>query len=518
MGIDNTLVMNENISAEKDYIFLLSDEVLKNCKRLTNGVYGRVYTSYLEDEEVILKRNTVHNSLRGIGSLKEIDLLRKVEYPFIVGLKGVTTDQIDIDYEDAHPSSSDEFLEDYKEDVISLIFEKADMTLEELTTKYKIPFATLRRILTQLMLSIEYMHHYRIIHRDLKPENILCRVKKPSGSTLSPEDVEIAICDFGMSDYWCKYDVQDNEVVTEYYRAPEITPSRKHYDMKIDIWSVGCIAYECFTGKALYDVSSKFKKLPRDITQWKKHIMAETTLLEIEEKNQLCDLLLNTLRSSPGSRYIAKQVLELDFFKAEKALIDEKKRECPLNAIYLTGFSVKKTELRDFFFEMIREMHSNTQLRQLSWFCDRMLFTAASIFDSVVSIIDVDTIDYKREFLMAILYIAAKFHTEKQYAAPEEIMMNITETSVSCMLKYEMLIVADVLNFRISKPTLYNRISDVEAPKDHVEKALDVLQKLKDGIYTVEELYQGHIQPVIEARKTNRKTTTKTRKTQKKEY
>ena len=47
------------------------------------------------------------------------------------------------------------------------------------------------------------------------------------------------------------------EVVTQYYRAPEILLGAKHYTNSIDIWSVGCIFGELLGRRILFQVCLK---------------------------------------------------------------------------------------------------------------------------------------------------------------------------------------------------------------------------------------------------------------------
>jgi len=42
------------------------------------------------------------------------------------------------------------------------------------------------------------------------------------------------------------------EVVTQYYRAPEMMMGAKHYTSAIDVWSVGCIFAELVTRRILF--------------------------------------------------------------------------------------------------------------------------------------------------------------------------------------------------------------------------------------------------------------------------
>lgn len=62
------------------------------------------------------------------------------------------------------------------------------------------------------------------------------------------------ICDFGLA----RVEEPDEtkhmtqEVVTQYYRAPEILMGAKHYTAAIDVWSVGCIFAELVTRRILF--------------------------------------------------------------------------------------------------------------------------------------------------------------------------------------------------------------------------------------------------------------------------
>ena len=71
---------------------------------------------------------------------------------------------------------------------------------------------------------------------------------------------QLVLTDFGSS---FKIDeLEDDELQTRYYRAPEVILGMK-YNEKIDIWSIGCILYELYTGKILFD-PEKDKKYTRD--------------------------------------------------------------------------------------------------------------------------------------------------------------------------------------------------------------------------------------------------------------
>jgi nemo like kinase len=51
------------------------------------------------------------------------------------------------------------------------------------------------------------------------------------------------------------------EVVTQYYRAPELLLGAQHYAYAIDVWSVGCIFAELLGRRILFQASSPLKQV-----------------------------------------------------------------------------------------------------------------------------------------------------------------------------------------------------------------------------------------------------------------
>ena len=76
-----------------------------------------------------------------------------------------------------------------------------------------------------------YIHSKRVLHRDLKPQNFLIK----DSNTLK-------IADFGLArGFGIPVKNYTNEVVTLWYRAPEILLGETEYGMDIDVWSIGVI-------------------------------------------------------------------------------------------------------------------------------------------------------------------------------------------------------------------------------------------------------------------------------------
>lgn len=95
-----------------------------------------------------------------------------------------------------------------------------------------------------MLKALEYIHSLNLIHCDLKPENIL--IKSYSRS-------EVKVIDFGSSCFI--HDHLSSYVQSRSYRAPEVILGCK-YDYKIDIWSLGCILAELWTGYVLFQNDS----------------------------------------------------------------------------------------------------------------------------------------------------------------------------------------------------------------------------------------------------------------------
>ncbi|KAI7869583.1 kinase-like domain-containing protein [Spinellus fusiger] len=98
----------------------------------------------------------------------------------------------------------------------------------------------IKRFTVQLLQSLSLMYKHRLVHCDLKPENIL--LKHPAKST-------IKVIDFGSS-------CLDSEKVYTYiqsrfYRSPEVILGMT-YTMAIDMWSLGCILAELYTGLPIF--------------------------------------------------------------------------------------------------------------------------------------------------------------------------------------------------------------------------------------------------------------------------
>ncbi|KAH7329396.1 kinase-like domain-containing protein [Stachybotrys elegans] len=139
------------------------------------------------------------------------------------------------------------------------------------------PNSQIQNFARQLLTSVAFLHDLNLIHTDLKPENILLcdnayqtftyNRKIPSSSTTINRqatqrrvllDTEIQLIDFGSATFQDEY--HSSVVSTRHYRAPEIILGLG-WSFPCDIWSIGCILVEFFTGDALFQTHDNLEHL-----------------------------------------------------------------------------------------------------------------------------------------------------------------------------------------------------------------------------------------------------------------
>lgn len=73
---------------------------------------------------------------------------------------------------------------------------------------------------------------------------------------------ELKICDFGLARAKSiPTKSYSNEVVTLWYRPPDVLLGNTEYDCSIDMWGIGCIFYEMVTGRTFFPGSSVRQQL-----------------------------------------------------------------------------------------------------------------------------------------------------------------------------------------------------------------------------------------------------------------
>jgi len=110
-----------------------------------------------------------------------------------------------------------------------------------------------KSILYQLLQAVEYLHSKCVLHRDLKPQNILIN---DQGFT--------KLADFGLARaYQIPLRPYTHEVITLWYRAPEILLGTLEYSTAVDIWSIGAIFAELSNKVPFFPGDSEIDQLYR---------------------------------------------------------------------------------------------------------------------------------------------------------------------------------------------------------------------------------------------------------------
>lgn len=176
-----------------------------------------------------------------------------------------------------------------------------------------------------MLTGLYYCNINRIIHRDLKPQNLLIT-----------NDLKLKLADFGLSRMFSlPMGKMTHEIITLWYRPPEVLLGIDNYTTKVDSWSVGCIMAEMLTEKPLFpgdcEIGQIFKifqvvgtpnediwpgvmKLPEfklSFPQWKKQKFEE--LFPMLDKDGI-DLMDKLLTVDPDQRISIREAMDHPFF------------------------------------------------------------------------------------------------------------------------------------------------------------------------------------------------------------
>jgi len=206
-------------------------------EKIGEGTYGVVYKAQdkVTKEIIALKKIRLEAEDEGVPStaIREISLLRELQHPNIVNLKDVV----------------------HQNQKLYLVFEFLDQDLKKYMDYVGKNLHTMlvKSYVQQLLKGIAFCHAHRVLHRDLKPQNLLIDKKGV-----------LKLADFGLARaFGIPVRTYTHEVVTLWYRAPEILLGGKEYSTPVDMWSVGCIFAEMATRTPLFPGDSEIDQLYR---------------------------------------------------------------------------------------------------------------------------------------------------------------------------------------------------------------------------------------------------------------
>ncbi|CBY18142.1 unnamed protein product [Oikopleura dioica] len=287
----------------------------KKIEKIGEGTYGVVYKAIYQPDKttVALKKIRVEGDDEGVPStsIREIALLKELKHENIVKLIDVSLD----------------------EEQLFLIFEFLSCDLKnyldkQRRAKKRLDQITVKSYTFQILQALSFCHSRRVLHRDLKPQNLL----------ISPETGILKLADFGLGRAFnIPLRVYTHEVVTLWYRAPEVLLGCLRYSIPIDMWAVGAIMAEIATLRALFAGDSEIDQLYRifrilgtpsnkiwkgveNFKDWKEGFPKwEGSGIPFADDWPMCDLGKDLLKKfliyDPASRISAKAALNHPYFQ-----------------------------------------------------------------------------------------------------------------------------------------------------------------------------------------------------------
>ncbi|CAH3138825.1 unnamed protein product, partial [Pocillopora meandrina] len=282
----------------------------KKIDFLGEGQFATVYKAEDQETHAIVAVKKIKLGQRseakdGINrtALREIKLLQELRHPNIIGLLDVF----------GHKSN------------ISLVFDFMETDLEVIIkdTSIVLSPANVKSYMIMTLQGLEYLHMNWILHRDMKPNNLLIDDKGV-----------LKIGDFGLArSFGSPTKVYTHQVVTRWYRPPELLFGARIYGTGVDIWAVGCILAELLLRVPFLPGSSDLDQLSRifetlgtpsedswpgvtslpDYVEFKKFPGIPLKDIFSAAGDDLLDMLDRLLDCNPAGRVNATQALKMPY-------------------------------------------------------------------------------------------------------------------------------------------------------------------------------------------------------------
>ncbi|KAJ1630692.1 Cdc2 cyclin-dependent kinase [Pavlovales sp. CCMP2436] len=281
----------------------------QTLQKIGEGMYGIVYRALdrMTGEHVAIKR-VLLDADEGVPctAMREISLLKDAK-----GCDNIVR-LLDIHVEQG---------------ALWLIFEHLECDLHHFlaTTNQGLPLSAVRPLLYQLLTAVHHCHANRVLHRDIKPHNVLLRRTpdgEPGSGTSGARPWTLKLADFGLARIFSlPLRAYTHEVVTLWYRAPEILLGMRTYSWSVDVWSVACLLGEMLNGRPLFPGDSEIDQLLRvfrglgtpNAQRWPGVVALPEWKLEFPKwKQQAWASLVPALANDPAGQDLIDRMLRYD--------------------------------------------------------------------------------------------------------------------------------------------------------------------------------------------------------------
>jgi cyclin-dependent kinase 7 len=193
-------------------------------KKIGSGQYADVFEATLVSDRsklFAIKKIKIAAESADVGisydSLREIRFLQELNHPNIIKLHAVFST---------------------KDQNLNLVLEHLPqgdlLVLVQDTARTRYTPADVKAWMMMMMRGVWFCHQNFILHRDIKPNNLLIAANG-----------EIKLADFGLARSFADpYTEMTSQVITSWYRPPELFFRARYYGGAVDIWSCGCVFAE----------------------------------------------------------------------------------------------------------------------------------------------------------------------------------------------------------------------------------------------------------------------------------
>ncbi|EFP89478.2 TFIIH complex serine/threonine-protein kinase subunit kin28 [Puccinia graminis f. sp. tritici] len=296
-------------------------------RKIGEGTYASVFEGHQKksNRKVAIKKIKAGQFKDGLdmSAIREVKFLQELSHPNVIGLLDVFSSKSNL----------------------NLVLEFLDTDLEAVIKDRELVFqaSDIKSWMLMTMQGLDFCHQNWVLHRDMKPNNLLIA-----------SDGTLKIADFGLAREYADPGTRMTcQVVTRWYRPPELLYGARAYSTGVDIWAVGCIFAELMlrtpylAGENDFDqLSTIFRALGTPTDQdWPGHKrLADYVEFPIQHKQPLellfsaagddaIDFLECCLKFDPRKRINSRQALRHQYFNSTPYPTNPQKLPKPKGAL-----------------------------------------------------------------------------------------------------------------------------------------------------------------------------------------